>query len=350
MKKPSIISEEKMKKTYNINLSGYGFVIDEDAYEILYDYLTTLQEISTREDQGETAIDIEVRIAEIFTEEFREKGSRILSRCDVERVIERMGAPEEIMGVEAETVSETPVEGATACPPPPPTITPHPVKRLFRDTSNRILGGVCSGLAWYLHLDPVWVRIIAVVLFFLTGSVVALIYIILWIIIPAAQTPLQRMQMMGMDPSVSNVGKVVTGDYCNPRAQYSQTATIPPPQESDSLSGVAKVILMILVIVALLIVGSLLLAISAALIGCTVALCFTPAVADYTDMTETRLILGSVVGGTLVAGLPLFLLFRYLIGSLTGRRLTPFNTSQKIFMLVLWLLGVAACIVCGILL
>lgn len=336
-----------MKKTYNINIAGYGFIIDEDAYTILDSYLSTLGQACGRAGQGETASDIEQRIAEIFMERrmLCPDSPLIISRRDVEEVIGRMGTPEEIVDVETEAVSPA----GPSVPPPPPYGVGPVQKRLYRDIDHRLLGGVCSGLAWYLNIDVVWVRLIMVALAFLSGSVMVLIYIVLWIVIPPARSPYERMQMMGVDPSVSNVGKVVTGAY-TPSAP-GMTGGAPVMPGNGSAANVGRVIVMVLTVVGLLISGALLLALSLAFLGCGIAVCVIPG-SKYsaTDIGQVRLILGCVIGGSLVAGLPIFLLFRWLLGVLTNQTYRPFTLQQRLFIAVPWLLGVAACIVCGILL
>ena len=341
-----------MKKTYNINLSGMGFVIDDDAYRTLDSYLSTLERVCESQGQQEIAADIEHRVCEIFCESgFAVPSGRIISREDVEVVIGRIGSPEEIMDIETEPVSG---EEIPPVPPvtPPPAATPPPFaafarKRLYRDVDHKVLGGVCSGLAWYLGIDVVWVRIIMVVLAFLSASTMVLIYIVLWIVIPPARSPYERMQMMGMDPSVKNVGKVVTGAY----DQAAPSAGMQPDcraSYSTTASGIGKVIVMILIILGLVVVGSLLLAMSVAFIGCLIAICVVPGFKE--DVIQGRLIMGCVMGGCLVAGIPLFLAFKGLLGSLTERSFLPIRGAQWLLLLLPWLLGVAACITCGILL
>ncbi|AFD07840.1 PspC domain-containing protein [Solitalea canadensis] len=56
-------------------------------------------------------------------------------------------------------------------------------KRLYRNTDNKVISGVCSGLGEYFNLDPTIVRIIFLILFFGLGTGV-LIYIILWVVMP----------------------------------------------------------------------------------------------------------------------------------------------------------------------
>lgn len=324
-----------MKKTYNINLAGYAFVIDEDAYDILDSYLSTLGQICEKSGQKETAADIEQRIAEIFMEEFQEEtGRRILTLVDVESVIKRMGPPGEIVDVEV-----APVGGPAVPPPMPSAKVTFSEKRLYRDIDHKVLGGVCAGLAWYLGIDVVWVRIIMVALAFLSGSTMALIYIVLWIAVPAAKSPYEKMQMMGINQSMRNVGRVVTGEF----------DAVPPKYPSAATTGenVGKVVLMILAIVGLLVSGALLLGLSLAFVGCLVAECVIPA-NSFPSGGEAKLVMGCVMGGALVLGMPLLLAFRSLIAYLGNRRFAPLTLAQRLCVWLPWLLGVAACIACGI--
>lgn len=338
-----------MKKTYNINITGVGFTIDEDAYEMLDSYLSTLTEICRQAGERETADDIEQRIAELFAERLAAERRTILTRRDVEDVISRIGSPEDI--VEVEVVAE---ESPEAVQPPSPGAVPPPVgsapprnpfaagnplkKRLYRDVDNRILGGVCSGLAWYLGIDPVWVRIIAVLLTLLSATTLVVIYIILWIVIPPADTPYRRMEMMGADRSVSNVGKVVRGEYEGSRGV------------SQGMRTAGNVAVTVIAIIGLIVVGALLLAVGAAFLGCLTALLITPVGDSITDMNQTRLILGTVIGGTVIVAIPLFLLFRYMICALQGRPRETINRTTLILMAVFGILGLAAVVTCGCLL
>ncbi|HNW76651.1 MAG TPA: PspC domain-containing protein [Bacteroidales bacterium] len=57
------------------------------------------------------------------------------------------------------------------------------VKRLYRLRTDRVIGGVCSGIGKYFTLDPVLIRVLWVIAFFFGGAGL-LAYIIAWIIIP----------------------------------------------------------------------------------------------------------------------------------------------------------------------
>ena len=335
---------KKMKKTYNINISGYGFVIDEDAFQILDSYLTTLSEICGKAGEGEIAADIEQRIAEILIEKIDSSGQNIITRADVEEVIGRMGSPEDIIDLEVSAHDSSTSSSTT----PPPFVSQIPFKKkLYRDLDDKVIGGVCSGLGWYFGIDPVWIRIIAVAGVFISVSWLLWLYVILWIVIPAAKTPFQRMQMMGVDPSMRNVGKVVTGQYA-PSGQPSSFC--PANNPAERREGAGQLILKIISILGLVVVGSLMIAMGVAFVGCILALCISSVAHNNVDTMQVRLVLGCIAGGAVIMGIPLFLLFRILLSVSINRKLPAFPLSLNISLLVFWLIGIGAVITCGILL
>jgi phage shock protein C len=58
-------------------------------------------------------------------------------------------------------------------------------KRLYRSRDNRMIGGVCGGLAEYFNIDPTLVRLVFLILFLAAGSG-PLLYRVMWVIVPAA--------------------------------------------------------------------------------------------------------------------------------------------------------------------
>lgn len=168
-----------MDKTININLGDILFQIDEDAYRILRDYLQAINNRFANVQGGhETVEDIESRIAEIFQSH---KGlAGVITKENVETMISTIGKPEDF-DVE-ETVIETPYRTVK--------------KRMYRNTDDMIIGGVCSGIAAYLDSDTVLFRILFVIfaLFFGVGF---LVYLALWIALPAARTDSQKKELYG---------------------------------------------------------------------------------------------------------------------------------------------------------
>lgn len=78
------------------------------------------------------------------------------------------------------------------------------VKKFYRDNDNKVLGGVCSGLAAYFGVDITVIRLLFVLGVFLFGTGF-LAYIILWIVAPKAQTLTQKMEMKGEPVTLSNI-------------------------------------------------------------------------------------------------------------------------------------------------
>ncbi len=86
-------------------------------------------------------------------------------------------------------------------------------RKLYRDTEYAMLGGVASGLAIYIDVPRSVIRLFFILLIFAFGSTV-FFYIILWIVIPKAVTPKQKMEMKGERINVSNIEKNIR-DTCN---------------------------------------------------------------------------------------------------------------------------------------
>lgn len=174
-----------MNRIITINLGGYALSIEEDAYDLLRDYLRKLEvHFASTPNGREIVSDIEARLAEMFNERI-EHGKAFISIADVEEVIDQMGNPSDL-DEETEHTEATYVR-----------------KKLFRDTQNGIFGGVSSGLAVYFNTDVVWIRVIWLLLFFF-GGIGFVPYIILWIIIPSARTKADRLAMEGKSPNLRN--------------------------------------------------------------------------------------------------------------------------------------------------
>ncbi len=168
-----------MKKTLSINVSGIIFHIEEDGYETLRKYLDSINRyFSSFEGSSEIIADIENRIAEIFLSKLNE-GKQVITAEDVSQLIVIMGNVNDFKAAEEnEFAGEQPKKESRA-----KSSATSASKKLVRDQSNKILGGVCSGLAHYFEIDPVWPRLIFALLTFGYGGGL-IIYIILWIALP----------------------------------------------------------------------------------------------------------------------------------------------------------------------
>ena len=189
-----------MKKTININLAGFVFYIDEDAYEELQKYLKTIKTyLGNTEGREEIIDDIESRIAELFSE----KQKQVITLIEVSEVIEVMGQPEDYMS-EDETEQKTSYKSSN--------------KRLYRDPDSTVLGGVCSGIGHYLSIDAIWIRLIFLAMVW--SGVSILFYFILWAIIPKAETTAQKLEMKGKAATFSNIEDYVRKGYENVKDDF----------------------------------------------------------------------------------------------------------------------------------
>lgn len=187
-----------MNKTVTVNIGGIVFHIDENAYERFKQYLEAVRgHFSAADGRDEIMQDIESRIAEMFQERVGD-AKQVVTLTDVEEVTRLMGKPEDFGEEREEAAAQTSQPEETA-----------PLKRrLFRDPDDKLLGGVCSGIANYLNIDAVWVRLVFAFIFFVFGSGF-LLYILLWVIIPEAKTTADKLQMRGEPVTISNIEKNV---------------------------------------------------------------------------------------------------------------------------------------------
>ncbi|WP_372917565.1 PspC domain-containing protein, partial [Salegentibacter sp.] len=167
-----------MNKTVNINLAGIFFHIDENAYTRLQHYLDAIKRSFTgTQGSDEIIADIEARIAELFNEKIQ-NDRQVISVKEVEEVITIMGQPEDYM-LDEEIFEDEPAAR---------TSTGFKGKQLFRDTEHSYVGGVSSGLAHYLNIEPIWIRLLWILLTIFSSGAFVLIYLALWIFVPEAKT------------------------------------------------------------------------------------------------------------------------------------------------------------------
>jgi phage shock protein PspC (stress-responsive transcriptional regulator) len=189
-----------MNKTVTINISGIIFHIEEDAYDSLSKYLSTIKGYFSNTDGGNEIMgDIEARIAELLQARIN-PGKQVILMSDVEQVMNIMGKPEDFGADQSAGSQKEQKEQAEQ--------QEHEKvkRRLFRDPDERVIGGVCSGLAAYFDIDTVWVRLAMFLLIFF-GGISLWVYIILWIIIPRATTTAEKFAMRGESANINNILK-----------------------------------------------------------------------------------------------------------------------------------------------
>ena len=195
-----------MKKAIKIHISGYMFNIDEDAYQILEKWLDSVsKQYENEEDGDEIFKDIEMRVAELFNDKVGSTG--VVSAKEVNNVIQTMGQPEEFEEDEREEKKTTKTENIFS-----ERGKSRKQKRLYRDIDDHVISGVCSGLGRYFGIDPVLVRL-AFLVAIIIGGFGTILYIILWVIIPKAETVSQKLEMNGEPVNISNIEKVIKEEF-----------------------------------------------------------------------------------------------------------------------------------------
>lgn len=191
-----------MNKTLSIGLAGFSFVIEEHAYIKLSDYLNALRSSLDASEADEVMHDIEIRIVEILKDTMGKR--EVVNDEDIEKVIAQIGTPEVIEEQEEAYYSDKQSKKSKA--------SYNGQKQLFRDPENQKIGGVCAGLAAYFGMEITWMRVIwfglAVLGIFsahISTMLLILIYIILWVVLPKAESAADFLKMKGKPINFDNI-------------------------------------------------------------------------------------------------------------------------------------------------
>ena len=204
-----------MKEVKKCSISGIAFTLDADAYALLSRYLDSLKATYAETADGDEIVaDIEARIAELILSQ--QENSRVVETPLLRQIISQMGTAEDIS-------SESETDAAKKQPRIP--------RRLYRDTENARLGGVCAGLGRYFDVDATWVRLtlfapllllILVEVLPFSGTlstffsnlfgVFVLGYFIMWFAVPAARSARQKLEMEGEPITVRSIREKTVRD------------------------------------------------------------------------------------------------------------------------------------------
>lgn len=200
-----------MKEITRVHLAKTPYDIEVDAKKQLENYV---QAIARAMDSDEAMREIEARMVELLAGRGVASGG-VITTTDVTALKEQMGEPREFSEdgrvVEADEGPE------------------RPERRLMRDTEHALLGGVCAGIAAYLGVNPLWIRIIAIISPFVSFGTAVLIYIVMWLSVSEARTASDKLQMRG---------KPVTFDSLKRQASQDET---PTGRDSGAGRAVAKI-------------------------------------------------------------------------------------------------------------
>ncbi|MCW9038181.1 PspC domain-containing protein [Altibacter sp.] len=343
-----------MNKTVNINLAGTFFHIDEDAFGKLSRYLDAIKK-SLSDPQGSDEIlrDIEARIAELFSEKL-ESSAHVVTLKEVDAVIKVMGQPEDYM-VDEEIFEDVPPSAKSR------TRTTS-YKQLFRDIDNKFISGVSSGLGHYMGIDAIWIRLAWVLLTVLSSGFFIVIYILFWILVPAAESTSDKLKMTGEAINISNIEKKFKEGYDTvadkvKNADYDKYGKKVKSGASGFFDALGSILLTLLKIFVKFIGVILIIVSLSTLVGLIVGM-FTfgsmdlwghGEVMDYislVDTTNAPLWLISLLVFFAV-GIPFFVLF--ILGlKLLIDNLKSIGTPAKIILLVVWFFSIVGLGILGV--
>lgn len=220
-----------MKEVMNIGIGGKSFVVETSAYEILKDYLELFSSKIKPGESSEVMEDIESRIAELCSENISAY-KNVVTESIVVKIVTQLGLPNgesyrpfqgaasgaatgatgTSAGASAGSATGTSsgtsgaYSGAAGAAYGAGAEEQSVPKKLFRDSDDKMIGGVCSGLGFYLGADPVLVRVLFLIAL-LFGTLGFWVYLIIWIVAPLAVNPVQKCEMRGLAPTAENLGK-----------------------------------------------------------------------------------------------------------------------------------------------
>lgn len=243
-----------MKEVKKCSISGVAFTLDTDAYDALESYLNRLKKTYKDTPDGtEIVADIEARIAELILS--TQAGERVVEKPLIDNIILQLGSPEDITGEDPDSDLRSE--------------EPRIPRRLYRDTENAKLGGVCAGIGKYFDIDPVWIRLgMFAPMVFSIGGIVPFLhwtgpmfgnlfgifficYLIMWFVVPAARSARQKLEMNGeriTEQSIRNTTTSAASCDVDSRAK---------PIVAEAVSVFGKIILICMKIIAGMIVFGL---------------------------------------------------------------------------------------------
>lgn len=326
-----------MKEVKKCSISGVAFTMDADAYEALETYLESLKTTyKDTADGAEIVADIEARIAELILS--AQDNTRIVEKPLILNIIRQMGS--------AEDISRESVDRDLHCD------TPRIPRRLYRDTENAKLGGVCAGIGKYFDIDPVWVRLglFLPLLFTCFGwipflhwfspmfgnlfGIFLICYFIMWFAVPAARSARQKLEMNGEKITAQSIGEVTaaTATTCaEPDAKAK-------PIVAEVVSVFGKVVLILLKLFAGLLVFGLIMGACALIIGLFALVVGGGGI--LSPFFPLGMTLWVPILGIFIVLIPVILLIYVLMCLIASRK--PGGTAVLIIFL-LWLASFIAC-------
>ncbi|MGK0638293.1 PspC domain-containing protein [Schleiferia thermophila] len=184
-----------MKKTVSVSINNIQFYLTEQAFACLQQYLDSIKSVLDPEYAEETLQDIEFRIAELLQQELH--GREVADDKDILKIKKILGSPSDFDTDTANQAEESD--------------TGMVIKKLLRDPEGGIIAGVASGLAHYFSIDVLIVRLLFIVFGFISGTGL-IVYLILWLIVPKANSSLDRLKMRGEKITVKKIEEQIRNE------------------------------------------------------------------------------------------------------------------------------------------
>ena len=329
-----------MKEVKKCSISGVAFTMDVDAYEALDTYLESLKKsYQDTPDGAEIVADIEARIAELILS--AQDNTRVVEKPLILDIIAQMGSAEDI----SDESSDRDLQYET----------PRIPRRLYRDTANAKLGGVCAGIGKYFDIDPVWVRLILFLpmllsclggipflywfgpLFGNLFGIFLICYFIMWFAVPAARTARQKLEMNGERITAQSISEVTAASANNdPDAKAK-------PIVAEAVSMFGKIVLILLKIFAGILVFGLIMGACALVIGLFALLIGGPELLQQGKLADFSLWVPIL--GIFIVLIPVTLMIYVLMCLIASRK--PSAKSVLIIFLA-WIVSIIACSVIAI--
>ena len=342
-----------MKKNITINLCGRLFQIDEDAYELLQQYISSLRSSFGRQDGGDEIVDdIEARIAELF-DELKSNGTVAITIEHVRDIIMRIGKPEQLAGDDEKQNTGENGNWKDAARSAAQSIRDNvrartAGKKLYRNPKDKMVAGVMSGLAAYTGTDVTWWRL-GIFVFTLFTGVGLLAYIILAIVLPQADLPEEQLQMQGIEVTPQNLADAVVDHHEPVRVQRSALREV--------FSIIMKIVIGFFVVIAIIVAVSLGLALLGVLLAAILSLLLPTSSIITLPFSlgniglidewheHSLLVIGFVISLLTVMFIPVYA-FTHMLLSLT-QKIKPMGTVQRIVCVVLWIIALGCAIPLG---
>ncbi|MBM1107685.1 PspC domain-containing protein [Aurantibacter crassamenti] len=337
-----------MNKTVNINLANVLFHIDEEAYNKMRRYLESIKRsFANTAGSDEILADIEARIAELFHEKL-ENERQVITEKEVDEVIAIMGQPEDYM-VDEDIFEDEPKTSNT-------NTNGKRTKKFYRDTEHKYVAGVSSGLAHYFNIDPLWIRLLWIILTIGSTGGFILIYGLLWILIPEASTTSQKLDMRGEAINISNIERKVKEGFDDVAAKVKNADYSKVKNSGKTFFDTVGDIIMFLFKIFGKFIGIILIVIGAsAIIGMFIGM-LTVGTLDWIHLPGLENILDNITGTSVwvwslliffAVGIPFFFLL-YLGLKILVNNLKSIGSIAKFSLLGLWLISIICLIVMGI--